>query len=217
VAELLCRLIRSRKSEDTTYLEIPPYRVELNARLAGDRAYGKIFELTVKARDLGISYSGTAVMSKTGIGWALAHLRVADMNEQYLSPYHLPLSAIEDTCKKVVLPVVFFLLALAFFVVNTLAGLFLAVLLTYIFHKTVCSFRLRWQNLVIGLWIDACRGVAIRAFFLSALALFVVKTVFELLFAVLLTYIFHKTVCSFGLRWRNVVILVLIIAARFHA
>jgi hypothetical protein len=217
VAELLCKLIRSRKSEDTTYLEIPPYRVELNARLAGDRAYGKIFELTVKARDLGISYGGTAVMSKTGIGWTLAHLRVADMNE-YPSPYHLPLSAIEDTCKKVVLPVVFFLLALAFFVVNTLAGLFLAVLLTYIFHKTVCSFRLRWQNLVTGLWIDACRGVAIRAFFLLALALFVVKTVFELLFAVLLTYIFHKILCNFGLKWHNlIVILVLIIAAWFLA
>jgi hypothetical protein len=216
VAELLCRLIRSRKSEDTTYLEIPPYRVELNARLAGNRAYGKIFELTVKARDLGISYGGTAVMSKTGIGWALAHLRVADMDE-HPSPYHLPLSAIEDTCKKVVSPVVFFLLALAFFVVNTLAGLFLAVLLTYIFHKTVCSFRLRWQNLVTGLWIDACRGVAIRAFFLLALALFVVKTVFELLFAVLLTYIFHKILCNFRLKWYNIVILVLIIAAWFLA
>jgi hypothetical protein len=216
VAELLCRLIRSRKFEDTTYLEIPPYRVELNARLAGDRAYDKIFELSVKAGDLGISYGGTAVMSKTGIGWALAHLRVADMNE-YPSPYHLPLSAIEDTCKKVVSPVVFFLLALAFFVVNTLAGLFLAVLLTYIFHKTVCSFRLRWQNLVTGLWIDACRGVAIRAFFLSALALFVVKTVFELLFAVLLTYIFHKTLCNFRLKWHNIAILVLIIAAWFLA
>ncbi len=216
VAELLCRLIRSRKSEDTTYLEIPPYRVELNARLAGDRAYGKIFELSVKARDLGISYSGTAVMSNTGIGWTLAHLRVADMDE-YPSPYRLPLSAIEDTCKKVVSPVVFFLLALAFFVVNTLAGLFLAVLLTYIFHKTVCSFGLRWQNLVIGLWIDACRGVAIRAFFLLALALFVVKTVFELLFAVLLTYVFHKTLCNFGLKWHNIAILALIIAAWFLA
>jgi len=218
VAELLCKLIRSRKSEDTTYLEIPPYRVELNARLVGDRAYGKIFELTVKARNLGISYSGTAVMSKTGIGWALAHLRVADMDEQYLSPYHLPLSAIEDTCKKVALPVVFFLLALAFFVVNTLAGLFLAVLLTYIFHKTVCSFRLRWQNLVTGLWIDACRGVAIRAFFLLALALFVVKTVFELLFAVLLTYIFHRVLCNFGLKWYNLIaVLVLTIAAWYFA
>jgi hypothetical protein len=217
VAELLYRLIRSRKSEDTTYLEIPPYyRVELNARLAGDRAYGKIFELTVKARDLGISYGGTAVMSKTGVGWALAHLRVADMDE-YPSPYHLLHSAIADTCKKVVLPVVFFLLALAFFVVNTLAGLFLAVLLTYIFHKTVCSFGLRWQNLVTGLWIDACRGVAIRAFFLLALALFVVKTVFELLFAVLLTYIFHKILCNFRLKWHNIVILVLIIAAWFLA
>ena len=217
VAELLCRLIRSRKFEDTTYLEIPPYRVELNARLAGDRAYGKIFELTVKARDLGISYGGTAVMSKTGIGWALAHLRVADMDE-YPSPYHLPLSAIEDTCKKVALPVVFFLLALAFFVVNTLAGLFLAVLLTYIFHKTVCSFRLRWQNLVTGLWIDACRGVAIRAFFLLALALFVVKTVFELLFAVLLTYIFHRVLCNFGLKWYNLIaVLVLTIAAWYFA
>jgi len=217
VAELLCRLIRSRKFEDTTYLEIPPYRVELNARLVGDRAYGKIFELTVKARDLGISYGGTAVMSKTGIGWALAHLRVADMNE-YPSPYPLPHSAIEDPCKKVALPVVFFLLALAFFVVNTLAGLFLAVLLTYIFHKTVCSFRLRWQNLVTGLWIDTCRGVAIRAFFLLALALFVVKTVFELLFAVLLTYIFHKILCNFGLKWHNlIVILVLFIAAWFLA
>jgi hypothetical protein len=216
VAELLCRLIRSRKFEDTTYLEIPPYRVELNARLAGDRAYGKIFELTVKARDLGISHGGTAVMSKTGFGWALAHLRVADMNE-YPSPYHLPLSAVEDTCKKVVSPVVFFLLALAFFVVNTLAGLFLAILLTYIFHKTICSFRLRWQNLVTGLWIDACRGAAIRAFFLSALALFVVKTVFELLFAVLLTYIFLKILCSFRLRWRNIAILALVIAAWFLA
>jgi hypothetical protein len=216
VAELLCRLIRSRKSEDTTYLEIPPYRVELNARLAGDSAYDKFFELTVKARDLGISYSGTAVMSKTGIGWALAHLRVADMNE-YPSPYHLPHSAVEDTCKKVVSPVVFFLLALAFFVVNTLAGLFLAVLLTYIFHKTVCSFRLRWQNLVTGLRIDACRGVAIRAFFLLALALFVVKTVFELLFAVSLTYIFHKILCNFRLKWRNIARLALIIAAWFLA
>jgi|GEM_PF-3415196 len=217
VAELLCRLIRSRKSEDTTYLEIPPYRVELNARLARESVLGdKFFELTVKARDLGISYGGTAVMSKTGIGWALAHLRVADMDE-YPSPYHLPLSAIADTCKKVVLPVVFFLLALAFFVVDTLAGLFLAVLLTYIFHKTVCSFGLRWQNLVTGLWIDACRGVAIRAFFLSALALFVVKTVFELLFAVMLTYVFHKTLCNFRLKWHNIAILALIIAAWFLA
>jgi len=218
VAELLCKLIRSRKSEDTTYLEIPPYRVELNARLVGDRAYGKIFELTVKAKDLGISYGGTAVMSKTGVGWALDHLRVADMNEQYLSPYHLPHSAIEDTCKKVVLPVVFFLLALALFVVNTLAGLFLAVLLTYIFHKTVCSFKLRWQNLVTGLWIDACRGVAIRAFFLLAFALFVVKTVFELLFAVLLIYIFRKILCNLELKWYNlIVMLVLIIVTWFLA
>ena len=57
-----------------------------------------------------------------------------------------------------------------------------------------------------------------RAFFLLALALFVVKTVFELLFAVLLTYIFHKILCNFGLKWHNlIVILVLIIAAWFLA
>jgi hypothetical protein len=59
--------------------------------------------------------------------------------------------------------------------------------------------------------------VAIRAFFLSALALFIVKTVFELLFAVLLTYILHKILCNFRLKWRNIAILALIIAAWFLA
>jgi len=155
VAELLCRLIRSRKSEDTTYLEIPPYRVELNARLARESVFGdKFFELSVKARDLGISYSGMAVMLKTGVGWALAHLRVADMDE-YPSPYHLPLSAIADTCKKVALPVVFFLSALALFVVKTVFELLFAVLLTYIFHKILCNFRLKWHNIVILVLIIA--------------------------------------------------------------
>jgi predicted PurR-regulated permease PerM len=71
------------------------------------------------------------------------------MSESYLPP-----SGGEGTCSGVAIQVAFFLLALALFVINTSAGLFFAVVLTYIFHRTICeSLRLGWRNVVIKLFI----------------------------------------------------------------
>jgi hypothetical protein len=87
ISELLCRLIHRRKSEDATSFEIPPHRVELVARLVEDRADRKKFDLTIKVENFGIFHKGTATMQKTGAGWALANLQVANMRESFsLSP-----------------------------------------------------------------------------------------------------------------------------------
>jgi len=148
ISELLCGLIHRRKSEEATSFEIPPYRVELVARLVEDRADRKKFDLTIKVENFGISHKGTAMMQKTGVGWALANLQVANMRESYsLSP-----SGKGSGCDEVTKLVGIFLLALAIVAIDTLAGLFLAIALTYVFHVVMCEgLRLGWRNALIKL------------------------------------------------------------------
>ena len=147
ISELLCRLIHRRKSEDATSFEIPPHRVELVARLVEDRADRKKFDLTIKVENFGL-HKGTATMQKTGAGWALANLQVANMRESYsLSP-----SGEGGGCGEVAKLVGIFLLALAIVAIDTLAGLFLAIALTYVFHVVMCEgLRLGWRNALIKL------------------------------------------------------------------
>ncbi len=150
ISELLCRLIHRRKSEDATSFEIPPHRVELVARLVEDRADRKKFDLTVKVESFGIFHKGTATMQMTGAGWALASLQVANMRESYsLSP-----SGEGSGCGEVAKLVGIFLLALAIVAIDTLAGLFLAIALTYVFHVVMCEgLRLGWRNALIKLLV----------------------------------------------------------------
>ncbi|MFZ8842388.1 MAG: hypothetical protein ACO2PM_26350 [Pyrobaculum sp.] len=149
ISELLCRLIHRRKSEDATSFEIPPHRVELVARLVEDRADRKKFDLTIKVENFGL-HKGTATMQKTGAGWALANLQVANMRESYsLSP-----SGKGSGCDDVAKLVGIFLLALAIVAIDTLAGLFLAIALTYVFHVVMCEgLRLGWRNALIKLLV----------------------------------------------------------------
>jgi len=148
ISELLCRLIHRRKSEDATSFEIPPHRVELVARLVEDRADRKKFDLTIKVENFGIYHNGTATMQKIGAGWALANLQVANMRESYsLSP-----SGNGSGCGEVAKLVGIFLLALATVAIDTLAGLLLAIALTYVFHVVMCEgLRLGWRNALIKL------------------------------------------------------------------
>jgi hypothetical protein len=148
ISELLCRLIHRRKSEDVTSFEIPPHRVELVARLVEDRADRKKFDLTIKVENFEIPHKGTATMQKTGAGWALANLQVANMHESYsLSP-----SGRGSGCDEMAKLVGIFLLALAIVAIDTLAGLFLAIALTYVFHVVMCEgLRLGWRNALIKL------------------------------------------------------------------
>jgi hypothetical protein len=149
ISELLCRLIHRRKSEDATSFEIPPHRVELVARLVEDRADRKKFDLTIKVENLGL-HKGTATMQKTGAGWALANLQVANMRESY----SLPPSGKGSGCDDVAKLMGIFLLALAIVAIDTLAGLFLAIALTYVFHVVMCEgLRLGWRNALIKLLV----------------------------------------------------------------
>ena len=148
ISELLCRLVHRGKSEDATSFEIPPHRVELVARLVEDRADSKKFNLTIKVESLGIFHNGTATLQKLGTGWALASLQVANMRESYsLSP-----SGEGSGCGEVAKLVGIFLLALAFVAIDTIAGLFLAIALTYVFHVVMCEgIRFGWRNALIKL------------------------------------------------------------------
>jgi len=209
VSELLCRLIHSRRLEGTTYFEIPPHRIELNARFVGGRADLKKFELTAKARDLGISYGGTAVMQKTDIGWALASLQVADMSESYLPP-----SGGEGACSGVAIQVAFFLLALALFVINTLAGLFFAVVLTYIFHRTVCEgLRLGWRNVVIKLFIFiiALSILIIVAWFLAGPYMMAIINIINYIINNVRQIIYPGNVAALSGRWPYILLISLML------